>query len=57
MSVFFVILLLTAGSVWSQKPSQIPLLIMDNDTVIEPTSIPLQVVPLATLDGTVLTFD
>jgi len=57
ISFFLGILLLTAGSVWSQKPSHIPLLILGNDTIIEPTSMAHGSIPLAILDGVELTFD
>ena len=51
----FGILLLTAGSVWAQKPKDIPVIITPSDSLDRPKSIVL--CPTVTLDGAELTFD
>ena len=54
VSVLFILLLLIAGNVWSQKPSNIPIICHD-DTIEGPRSSVLT--PIVTLDESVLTFD
>ena len=50
-------LLLFAVSVWSQKPSNVPLRPMIGDSIVRPTSLILDDIPIVSLDGTELTFD
>ena len=50
----FGILFLAAGSVWAQKPKDIPITIFLNDSIDSPRSIIL--CPTVTLDGAELTF-
>ena len=47
----FGILLLTAGSVWAQKPKDIPIVMMPNDSVQKPKSSVQTPLPLVVLDG------
>lgn len=51
----FSLLLMATGSVWAQNPKDIPVILTPGDSIYRPKSIIL--VPTATLDGTVLTFD
>ena len=51
----FGILLLTAGSVWAQKPKDVPIIVTPGDSIDLPKSIILY--PTVTLDGAELTFD
>ncbi|MBR4337860.1 MAG: DUF3244 domain-containing protein [Bacteroidaceae bacterium] len=51
----FSLLLIVSGSVWAQKPKDIPLTVNPDDTLSVPKSI--IICPTATLDGTILTFD
>ena len=53
----FGILLLCAGSVWSQGPINIPVIIHPTDSIEKPKSPVYSPIPLVTLDGTELTFD
>lgn len=50
-------LLLFAVSVWSQKPSNVPLRPMIGDSIVRPTSLILDDIPIVSLDGTELTFE
>ena len=52
----FGILLLCAGSVWSQKPTDIPIIKLPSDSIDKPTSPVNTPIPLVSLDGTELTF-
>ena len=52
----FAILLFSAGSVWSQGPINIPVIIHPTDSIEKPKSPVNTPIPLVTLDGTVLTF-
>ena len=52
----FGILLLCAGSVWSQKPTDIPIIKLPSDSIDKPKSPISSPIPLVTLDGTELTF-
>lgn len=51
----FGILFLSAGSVWAQKPKDVPVVITPGDSISLPKTFFL--CPTVTLDGTELTFD
>ena len=53
----FALLLLSAGSVWSQGPIDIPIIQMPKDSIDKPTSPILTPVPFVTQEGSELTFD
>lgn len=53
----FAVLLLSAGSVWSQDPIDIPIKKLPSDSIDKPTSPIFTPVPLVTQEGSELTFD
>ena len=56
MCVCLGMLILMAANVWSQKPTDIPIKSMDNDSVYKPTSVGFAPIPIVRLNELELTF-